>query len=559
MAKKNNIPQKQRKNYLQYLIPGLIIIATLIVFNPTMNNGFLLGWDDTEYLTHEDIQKFNTGKIFSDYHLGMYQPVAVLSLALNYASAGESPGAYHATNLFLHIVNVFLLWLLILGLTKKRLIAGITAFLFAMHPMNVEPVAWISARSTVLFTTFYLAGLITYIRYLDGKKSLHYIYTLLFALAALFTKSLAISFPLVLLVIDYFKQRKISRAIILDKIPFLLFSALFGIIAVDAAATYGHITGLEYEYSLIDRFFILCHTYVFYLVKFVVPLRLSSIYAFPELSNGALPLWYYLSALLPAAMLAILYLYRKKQRSLIAGILFFSLAVAPVLPLFWSRIFVAADRYAYLSFIGLMLAGAILAERLISKDKIKRKAVRISGATLLIAWGIMLMYLTNIQSRYWVDSDVLLGRAAFLSKTGPEKALAHFYHGNVQQGIAENKYSQGQINGNEGMIKNSFIYYRLAVSSYDSVLKYNPDYMMAYSNRGMIFGTLYSYDSKYWDMAKYDFDKAISLAPDYADNYYNKGWLLFVKGLKEEACEHWLKADSLGSVVAGQAIEQNCR
>lgn len=558
MAKKKNLPEKKGKNYLQYIVPGLIIIATLVVFNPSMNNGFLLGWDDTEYLTHEDVMEFNAGNIFKDYHLGMYQPLAVISLALNYASAQESPGAYHSTNLFLHIINVFLLWVFVLLLSKKRIIAGITALLFAMHPMNVEPIAWVSARSTLLFTTFYLAGLIAYLKYSDSKKALFLVLTIVLALAALFTKSLAISFPFILLIIDYYKRRKADNKLWLEKVPFFILSIIFAYITVDAAQAYGHISALQYEYDLLDRFFILCHTYAFYLVKFLIPVKLSPIYAYPDLAGGTLPFIYYLSALLPLGLIFIIYRFWKKQGSLIAGLLFFSFAVAPVLPLFWSRIFVAADRYAYLSFIGLFILVAVLIDRLFTKTQIKDSLKYIMG-TLLIAYAVFLMYSSKQQSRYWIDSDILLGRAVSLSNTGNEKALAHFYHGNVQQGIAENKYSQGQINSDEGMIRNAFSYYRLAVNNYDSVIKYNPEYMMAYSNRGMIYGTLHTYDEKYWAMARDDFDKAISLDSAYADNYYNKGWLLYVAGMEDEACRHWHRADSLGSVVALQAIEQNCR
>jgi tetratricopeptide (TPR) repeat protein len=558
-AKKKTEQNKSGRYYLQFIVPAIIVVATLIIYNPSMNSGFLLGWDDTEYLTHEDVQQLNAGNIFSDYHLGMYQPLAVISLALNYASAQESPGAYHATNLFLHIINILLVWLFLLRLSRRRLIAGIGAFLFAMHPINVEPVAWIAARSTLLFTAFYLGGLLTYLKYIENKKVQYILITAVLALAAMFTKSLAISFPFALLIIDYYKDRKWDTKLFIEKIPFIVFSFIFGFITVDAASTYGHISALQYDYSLIDRFFILCHTYVFYLVNFIAPHNLSSIYAYPELSGGGLPILYYLSAIIPIGLSYIIYRYWNKQKEIIAGILFFSFAVAPVLPLFWSRIFVAADRYAYLSFIGLFLLVAILIDRLLNKGLIRNLTLRYSAAAILILYGIFLMYSTNKQCKYWIDSDVLLARAVILSKSGPEKALAHFYHGNVKQGIAENKYSEGQTSSNEGMIRNSFIYYREAVADYDSVIKYNPEYMLAYSNRGMIYGTLHSYDEKYWEMALSDFDKAISLDPDYADNYYNKAWLIYISGDKQAACDLWQTADIKGSVVAKQALDQNCR
>ena len=541
------------------MIPLLIVIATLIVYNPVMNNGILHGWDDTEYLLDEGVQDFNVGDIFSSYHLGMYQPLSVTSLALNFSSAASGPRAYHATNIFLHIVNIILIWLFLLMLTRKRLIAGIGALLFAIHPLNVEAVAWIAARSTLLFAAFYLAGLISYLQYTKNKKGLYFGLTIAFATLSLFSKSLAISFPLVLLAIDYFQDRKWNIKLLIEKIPFFALSVIFGIITVDAAQAYGHISALQYDYSLPDRFFILWHTYVFYLVKFIVPINLSSIYAYPDMANGSLPIMYYLSTLIPIGMLYFIYRYWNKRRALISGILIFSFSIAPVLPLFWSRVFVAADRYAYLSFIGLYLIAAILIERLLKNRFLKQDILRYGLIVAFAAYGIFLMYSNREQSKYWIDGDTLLSRAVTLSKSGPEKALAHFYRGNIRQNIAENKYTQGQASSNEGMIKNSFIYYREAVSDYDSVIKYNPDYMLVYSNRGMIYGTLSTYDKSYWELARDDFDKAIILDPEYADNYYNKGWLLFIRGEKETACSLWQTAKEKGSVVAENALDQNCR
>ena len=526
-AKKRTEQKQPGKNYLQYIVPAVIIIASLVIYNPSMDNGFLFGWDDTEYLTNDDVQNSKMANIFSDYHLGMYQPLAVVTIAMNYASAEESPTAYHATNLFLHIINILLVWLFLLRLSRRRAIAGMGAFLFALHPMNVEPVAWIAARSTLLFTSFYLGGLLTYLRYTDNKRILYLGLTAILALAAMFTKSLAISFPLVLLVIDYYRGRDWNMKLLLEKVPFLIFSIIFGIVAVDAAQTYGHLTELQYNYSLSDRFFILCHTYTFYLIKLIAPIGLSAIYAYPDM--GSSTVWiYYLSPIVPLALIYFIYKLWNKQKEIIAGLLFFSFAVAPVLPLFWSRIFVAADRYAYFSFIGLFLILAILIERLMQKTTIKNAVLAYGLAGVFILYGTFLMYSTNKQCMYWQDGDTLLSHAVNMSKSDPAKALAHFYRGNIKQNIAENKYSQGQAASNEGMIKNSFIYYREAVSDYDSVVKYNPENMLVYSNRGMIYGTLYTYDKKYWEMARDDFDNAIHLQPDYADNYYNKGWLLFI-------------------------------
>ncbi len=561
MGKKKKIKEQNSsgKNYLQYLLPLIIVIAALIIYNPTMENGVLFGWDDTEYLFDPGVQESDLVEIFTNYHLGMYQPLSVFSIAINYSSTAENAKPYHATNLFLHIINIFLLWLFLLKLSRKKTIAAIGAFLFAMHPINVEPVAWIAARSTLLFTAFYLGGLITYLKYTENKKLLYLGLTILLAALALFSKSLAISFPLVLFVIDYYKGRTWNLKLFLEKIPFFILSIIFGIITVNAAQTFGHISGLQYEYSLIDRFFILCHTFVFYLVKFVVPIELSGIYAYPDLSGGSLPWLYYVSVLIPLALIYAVYRFWNKQKELVAGLLFFSLAISPVLPLFWSRIFVAADRYAYLSFIGLFLIAGILIDRLLNKDFFKQQSIRYGILVIFLGYGTFLMYATNKQCTYWKDAETLLNRTLFLSKSGPAKALAYFYRGNVYQGIAERKHMEGQRSNNEGMVRNAFIYFGNAIRDYDSTLVYNPQYMLAYSNRGMAYGTLASYDTKYLEKARDDFDAAIMLDPDYADNYYNKAWLLYIEEDFGGACELWKKADSKGSVVAKQALDQNCR
>jgi len=560
LANKRKLKEQQAgSKYLPFIVPLLIVIATLIVYNPSMKNGIMHGWDDTEYLLDKGVQEFDLKEIFSNYHLGMYQPLAVMTIAMNFNSAAEGAKAYHATNLFLHIINILLVWLLLRKLSRRNTVAGIGALLFAMHPMNVEAVAWISARSTLLFTAFYLGGILSYLRYAENKKPAWFVFTILLASLALLTKSLAISFPLVLLVIDYYQGRGWGKKQLLEKLPFLILSIVFGIFTVDAAQTYGHITELQHDYSLFNRFFILCNTFVFYLVKFVVPIELSSIYSYPELSGGSLPLIYYLSAILPLALIYLICRYWKTQKELIAGLLFFSIAIAPVLPLFWSRVFIAADRYAYLSFIGLFLIGGLLIDRLINKKFISSALVRYGAAGILVIYGIFLMYNTNKQCTYWKDGGTLLTRAVMLSESAPSKALAYFYRGNIMQNIAEKKHLDGQLSNNENMVRNSFIYFRDAVRDYDSTLVYNPQYMLAHSNRGIIYASLASYDQKYLDMAQQDFDAAIQLDPEYADNYYNKAWLFFVRGEKAEACELWQKADDLGSVVAGQALDQNCR
>jgi protein O-mannosyl-transferase len=542
-------------------VPLIIIAGTLILYQPSLDNGILHGWDDALYLGDKDVQALNAGNIFGSYHLGMYQPLAVLTLAMNHAAGGEAPGPYHATNLFLHALNIFLAWLFLYRLSQKQAVAGIGALLFAVHPVNVEAVAWLSARSTLLFTAFYLGGLICYLRWLERAEIKMYILSLLLALGALFSKSLAMSFPLVLFAIDYMKGRRPALKPLLEKVPFLALAVVFGIITIDAAGAYGHIKALEHDYSFVEHFFILCHTWVFYLIKFIAPVELSPVYAYPVSEAGLLPWPYYLSALVPAAFLVLFFRFRLRMRDIFGGLLIFTLAVLPVLPLFWSRVFVAADRYAYHAYTGLFLIAGILIAGLYTRLLRRSNKTQVYAlAVILAAYVSFLVWQTNKQIPYWKDANTLLSRAVELSKTPQAKTRSFFYRGNSRQNLAEKKYLEGQATFNEGMIKNAFTFYREALSDYDSVMKYDTTYMQAYANRGMIYGTLISYGKdEYWEQARKDFDKAISLKPDYADNYYNKAWLLFVRGDTTAACTLWNKAVGLGSVMADRPLKQYCR
>jgi len=563
VGKKNRPEENAGKDYLKFIVPVLIILATLIIYNPSLKYDILNGWDDTEYLNDPSVQDQNLAEIFSNYHLGMYQPLSVFTIAINYGSSELNAGPYHATNLFLHILNIFLVWLFVFRLGKKKIFAGIVAFLFALHPMNVEPVVWLSARSTLLMTTFYMAGLLAYLKYTENKNIYIYLAGVLLALLAFFSKSLAMSFPFALLIIDYLRQRSFNTRLWLEKVPFFVLSVIFGLIAVNAADTYGHITQLSADFSILDRFFILCYTYVFYFVKLIVPIELSVIYAYPDMTNGGLPILYYLSPLVPLGLIYLIYRFWRKQKEIIAGLLFFSAAVGPVLPIFWSRIFIAADRYAYLAFIGLFIALAYILVKFTRSGKLKNVLIQYAIWGILVVYGGFLVYLTHQQMKHWASAETLLNHAVVLGESSSNKALAHFYRGNVYQNIAEEKFTTGYQTSNRNMVLNSQIYYRMTISDYDSCLVHNPDYMLAYTNRGIAYMSVSQYDTnyleKYTSLAEKDFEQAISLDSTYADNYYNLAWIYWIDKDYQRACELWRKADKLGSVVASQPLESYCK
>lgn len=512
----------------------LILTFTFLLYAGALRNEFMTGWDDGEYLTAISGEgSINVPEIFSNFHLGMYQPLAVLSMAINYKLSGPGPWAFILTNIMLHLMNTALAFLLMQRWMKSWVAGAIVALLFAIHPMHVEPVVWISARSTGLYSLFFLLGLIAYDKYTDQGYSLRqYLYVLLFFILALFSKSMAATFPVLMLMADYLKKRQFRWSLLTEKIPFFAISIIFGLVAIRASASFGHITVLEQDYNFFQRIFLILYGISFYILKLFVPLNLSAIYAFPEISGGKLPAYVFFSVIvLVAAIVAILYR-RKYRREFIFGGLFFLSTIGMVLPLFWSRIFITADRYTYIPYIGLfMIIGwyaANLWETRNTMDKTTRRLM-LSASVLLV---IMLGASTVSRITVWKNTPTLLSDVIDKKRSDADMAHGYFYLGNYYD--AENNAAE-------------------AMKYYDLSLSRNPSYLLALNNRGILKGK-----SGQTSQAIADFEQAIRIKPDYAEAWYNRGIAYFQAGDHERACADWKASDQLGFTPARQAVVRYC-
>jgi len=205
----------------KYRLPLLLAISiiTFLCFNYTIHNQFT-NWDDDFYVTNDPYIKALTPEnlkiIFTeDITKNNYHPFCMLSLAINYYFSQLNPAPYYITNILIHIGNVVLIFFLFLALSRKlevkeygqAIIAAFGALWFGIHPMHVESVAWIAERKDVLYCFFYVAGLLTYLRYLENTHRKWYIYTLLLFIASCLSKPMAVVFPLSLLCIDVLFQR----------------------------------------------------------------------------------------------------------------------------------------------------------------------------------------------------------------------------------------------------------------------------------------------------------------------------------------------------------------
>src|SRR5215470_8359451 len=210
----------------------IIAFLAVVLYIPALKGG-ILNWDDPDYVNEEFFKQglLNLRHLIVTPIQGNYHPLTMLSLLFNYLVSGVNGWSYHFLNVLLHLANSILVFRFVLLLTKgKRVIAFISAILFAIHPMHVESVAWISERKDVLYTLFFMLGLISYTKYVDTTNRKQYAGALVFFVLSLSSKPAAVIFPLVLFCIDFFTRRKFRRALIVEKIPFLVLSVAMGII-----------------------------------------------------------------------------------------------------------------------------------------------------------------------------------------------------------------------------------------------------------------------------------------------------------------------------------------
>jgi len=519
---------------LRSLLVICLLAFTFILYSGSLSHEFLIGWDDGEYITNPDVIHYGeagSSSVFKNFYLGMYQPLAVLTFIVNYHISGDHAIGFILTNLLLHLFNTLLVYKLMMRWFKRFEPAFLVALLFALHPMHVEGVAWISTRSSLLYSLFFLAGLIQYEKYINNPKTGNYLLTLMWALLSLLSKSMAATFPLVLLLVDYLHQRKFSTRLILEKLPFLILSVIFGIVAIKASASFGHITVLEQDYPIMERLTLIAYGISFYLVKLIIPVNLSAIYAFPAAADGSIPGWAYTPVIALVVFIAVIWHSHEKRRLFIFGGLFFLLSISMVLPLFWSRIFITADRYTYIPYLGLfMIVASLLVSLWDKRDSFERSTVNMLYAASGLVF-ILFVATTFNRIKVWHNTPSLLTNVIEKRRSDADMAHGYFYLGNYYD-----------TKGND---EEAIKYYNLALSR-------NPHYLLALNNRGILKG-------KHMDPgAVSDFDEAVTLKPDYAEAYYNRGVAYYQLQQPERACADWQEASRLGFKQANAIISQYC-
>ena len=559
----------QKKSWMQWrtgtgiywIVP---MAATALSFYGILNDGFT-NWDDDVYVTGNilihSLSWRNILRIFSPATLvsANYQPTTILSYALNYAGGKLNPAGYILADLIFHLLNVLLVFIFIRKIFRNDVAASLCALLFGIHPMHVESVVWISGRKDLLYTSFYLASSLLYLSYLEKKKgcaTLRYSASCILFVCSLLSKSSAVTLPAVLFLIDYCRMRKFSVKMVIDKIPFIAPAIILGFWAIKGQHDAGTFSGLE-ALPVFTRIFIACHSFMFYVVNFCLPLKLSAFYPYPDSFMVSLPLRYWLSPLFAvAASMAAWYFRRSK--AFIFGFGFFLINVIFILHFIPVSSAVTADRFSYLAYVGLSaIVAYYVAQGIVS---FRLKSMRVAVWTAVCCVTLVFGYAVHERCKVWKNSETLwtdvIGKypsAIAYNDRGYAYYLNHDYAralSDYNTGLSRYPYYADLYN-NRGVLYDALGDHAGAVSDYNRAIVNKPGFADAYNNRGVDYCANGDYVR-----AMDDFNRAISLNPGCEEAYCNRANILNSKGDYSAAIADYSHAVSLNPENAGAWYNQ---
>ncbi len=576
---------------------GLTFAAYLI----PMAGGIFVAWDDTYLIYFNPIIKGISWKTlhaaFTSYDPELYIPLTFLSYQLDYLVAGLNAFQYHFHNLILHTINALLVsWFLYLLMRRegshstgsggtRTLAAGsgwvaiLGGLLFAVHPLHTEAVAWASARKDVLSTLFLLLSLISYLHFRSTGTRKHYHLSLGLFFLGLLSKVTVLMLPLVLFLIDVREKRRWSVQMILEKIPFLELSILFGFVALFGKRD------IVQASTFLDKILMACKSTIFYLEKLFVPTHLSVLYPY----NGSISITsadFFVPVILLSIILILLIASLRWTREIFFGLFFFLLTLIPTFVNFakGGELYFASDRYAYVPSIGILYLVALTA----SHFRHKRITIPVAGIVLTI-----FLILTFRQALVWRDSVALFTHtlrsyprvmAAHLnlamvyremneldksmeqlkiadtirphSRTHVAFATLYEREGNRSKAIQEYKkaiminpkdpepyFGLGILYERDGKIDAALEQYRI-------VLSIDPKYVGTYNNLAGIYlkqGKL--------DEAKAEYEKAIEIDPYFPDGHFNLGLIAQDQGRTDDAIRSFERAVELDPKDALEPLE----
>ena len=562
----------------------LLTAVVLVSYNPVIHNGFL-SYDDDQYITENPHVRAGltwaaVKWAFTTYDVANWHPLTWLSHALDCQLFGLNPAGHHYMNILLHAVNVVLLFLLLQSATGFCWRSLMVAALFALHPINVESVAWAAERKNVLSMLFFLFALYAYVWYAHRPGLRRYAAVACFFALALLCKPQAITFPFLLLLWDYWPLCRIGAPavtrptaqdadvpkfrigwLVLEKVPLLLLSAASAVVTMKAQKE--AIQSFS-QYSLLLRLENAVISYVRYLGKALWPSKLVALYPHPTKLH---PAWQVGAAVVLLMLVTALVLRAREQRYLAVGWFWFLGSLVPMIGLVQVGAQAMADRYAYVPFVGLFLMLTWLAVDWARTHRLSAAWLAVPAVSCLLVLGT----LTYRQVGYWHDSESLwLHTLAFtednyraqinlggllLSQDRVEEAGAHYRAAlAISDGPTAN-LGLGDCEDRRGNLP-------AAIERYQMVARRAADV----GTRATGYNRLgFAYRQMGESMkAKQCFETALQLAPDRARAMTGLGLIAQENGDLPEAIRQYSRAiaaepTDVGYLLLAQALQQEGR
>lgn len=559
---------------------SVICIATWLAYSDINNHEFL-DWDDHDYiLSNEFIRSLSLANIlwmFTHFDSANWHPITWLSYALNFHLWDDNPFAFKLTNIILHLCNSFLVFLLARKLfaiylfklrnspattpetiSSRHLIIPslLAAGLFAVHPQHVESVVWISDRKDLLCTLFFLSGIITYLeQHESNHKSLWTNITITLFVLALMSKSLAVTFPAVLVLIDFFVLRRINfsrnfrqmvHILFIEKITYIALSSL--VIAITLITQNSQIISLEnssFPSRIINASLGLLH----YLSTIIYPSGLSPYYPFHQYVTAPTLLSFIPVGLVLALLYMSIYLYQKNKPYVLIALLFFVVTISPVIGIVQIGHAAAADRYAYLPTTGIYILLACsfyywivflpnkFPQNIFSQSNLQGKNWPIAAAsTAVIIILTLLASQTFGYTKIWKNDETLWTHVIETYPNGVATAhinLGRVYYKNKEYIKAIDEYQKAAAIDplNYGPLQNIAMCYerlgerQLALEYYLKMVAGKPDTPNPY----YIIGD-YFYKKSNYAKAEFYYNEAIRIAPTSNGSLLRSAMMNFIKG-----------------------------
>jgi protein O-mannosyl-transferase len=498
----------------------ILALGTLLLYLPVWNYGFLV-YDDQLYVTENwRVQAGLTGEnikwSFTTLHASNWHPLTWLSHMLDCQLFGLNPGAHHGINVLLHCANVVLLFLSLWKMTRALWPAAFVAAAFAWHPLHVESVAWIAERKDLLCALFGLLSLYAYARYATGgnNRKWHYALALVCFALGLMAKPMLVTWPFVLLLLDYWPLHRVRLSepgwprvflrLTLEKWPFFLLTALSCAVTFLAQREEA-IMDLAHR-PLEARIANAIIAYATYLAKTVWPRDLAILYPLPDhLSDLTLAI----SAAVLIAISVLAWRTRISRPYIMIGWLWFLGTLVPVIGLVQVGRQALADRYTYLPLIGVFIATAYGARHF---------ALRFGTKSLLVPIAILAAFnlATRHQLTLWKDSSTLFAHTVAVTR---DNAVAR-----INLGVAFEQ--NGRTNE--------------ALAQYQEATRIDPNRPAAHNN---IANLLSARGQR--DQALIHYEKALALQPTAPLAHLNLATLLIEMGRHEDAMRHYAEAARL--------------